>query len=65
MIDLTVDQLASNRALVTQLKGRSENVKGQAAHVGTGFPLRRFNLDISDGKSSTPYRWDLGTSNEQ
>ena len=44
------DQLAANRALVTQLKGRGDNVKGQAAHVGTGFPLRRFNLDISDGK---------------
>ncbi|WWC98023.1 hypothetical protein V866_004912 [Kwoniella sp. B9012] len=42
------DQLAQNRALVTQLKSRSENVKGQAAHVGTGFPLRRFNLDISN-----------------
>ena len=47
------EQLASNRALVTQLKGRGENVKGQAAHVGTGFPLRRFNLDISDGKLPT------------
>ncbi|WRT69111.1 uncharacterized protein IL334_006095 [Kwoniella shivajii] len=42
------DQLSNNRALVTQLKSRSENVKGQAAHVGTGFPLRRFNLDISN-----------------
>ncbi|WWC91165.1 uncharacterized protein L201_006106 [Kwoniella dendrophila CBS 6074] len=42
------EQLASNRALVTQLKSRSDNVKGQAAHVGTGFPLRRFNLDISN-----------------
>ncbi|KAK8844106.1 hypothetical protein IAR55_006900 [Kwoniella newhampshirensis] len=41
------EQLSNNRALVTQLKSRSENVKGQAAHVGTGFPLRRFNLDIS------------------
>lgn len=29
---------------------RSDNVKGQAAHVGTGFPLRRFNLDIADGE---------------
>ncbi|WVQ93188.1 hypothetical protein IAU59_000252 [Kwoniella sp. CBS 9459] len=42
------EQLANNRALVIQLKSRSENVKGQAAHVGTGFPLRRFNLDISN-----------------
>ncbi|WVR09036.1 hypothetical protein IAU60_006096 [Kwoniella sp. DSM 27419] len=42
------DQLSNNRALVTQLKARSENVKGQAAHVGAGFPLRRFNLDISN-----------------
>jgi hypothetical protein len=23
--------------------------QGQAAHAGTGFPLRRFNVDISDG----------------
>ncbi|WVF65516.1 hypothetical protein IAT40_000244 [Kwoniella sp. CBS 6097] len=42
------EQLANNRALVIQLKSRSDNVKGQAAHVGTGFPLRRFNLDISN-----------------
>ncbi|OCF40954.1 hypothetical protein I317_05232 [Kwoniella heveanensis CBS 569] len=42
------EQLANNRALIIQLKSRSENVKGQAAHVGTGFPLRRFNLDISN-----------------
>ena len=33
-----------------QLKERAENVKGQAAHAGAGFPLRRFNLDISDGE---------------
>ncbi|OWT38688.1 hypothetical protein J008_04008 [Cryptococcus neoformans] len=42
------EQLSNNRALVTQLKARAENVKGQAVHVGTGFPLRRFNLDISN-----------------
>ncbi|WWD21235.1 hypothetical protein CI109_105719 [Kwoniella shandongensis] len=42
------EQLSNNRALVTQLKSRSDNVKGQAAHVGTGFPLRRFNLDITN-----------------
>lgn len=44
------EQLAANRALVTQLKSRSDNVKGQATHVGAGFPLRRFNVDISDGE---------------
>lgn len=43
------EQLAANQAMVKQLKERSENVKGQAAHAGAGFPLRRFNLDISDG----------------
>ncbi|WWC73054.1 uncharacterized protein I206_107019 [Kwoniella pini CBS 10737] len=47
------EQLANNRALVTQLKSRSDNVKGQAAHVGTGFPLRRFNLDISNEEFQT------------
>lgn len=25
--------------------------QGQAVHTGTGFPLRRFNIDISDGES--------------
>jgi hypothetical protein len=25
-------------------------VKGQAVHTGVGFPLRRFNVDISDGE---------------
>ncbi|KAK4687245.1 hypothetical protein P7C73_g2879, partial [Tremellales sp. Uapishka_1] len=47
------EQLSSNRAIVAQLRGRGENVKGQAAHVGTGFPLRRFNLDISDEEFQT------------
>ncbi|WVN87918.1 uncharacterized protein L203_103115 [Cryptococcus depauperatus CBS 7841] len=42
------EQLSNNRALVTQLQARAENVKGQAVHAGTGFPLRRFNLDISN-----------------
>ncbi|WVQ75551.1 hypothetical protein IAR50_005178 [Cryptococcus sp. DSM 104548] len=41
------EQLSNNRALVTQLKARADNVQGQAVHVGTGFPLRRFNVDIS------------------
>jgi hypothetical protein len=27
--------------------------------VGTGFPLRRFNLDISDGKLKQPCSLDL------
>lgn len=49
---LTAEQLANNRALVTQLQSRADNVKGQAVHVGSGFPLRRFNLDISDGEPS-------------
>lgn len=47
---LTAEQLANNRALVQQLKARTDNVKGQAVHVGAGFPLRRFNLDIGDGE---------------
>jgi hypothetical protein len=40
---------------VKQLKERAENVKGQAAHAGAGFPLRRFNLDISDGEPEHHY----------
>ncbi|CAK9779930.1 hypothetical protein CC85DRAFT_287600 [Cutaneotrichosporon oleaginosum] len=47
------EQLANNRALVEQLKSRADNVKGQAVHVGAGFPLRRFNLDISDEEFQT------------
>ncbi|KAL7420990.1 hypothetical protein Q5752_003874 [Cryptotrichosporon argae] len=43
-----IEQNNNNRALIEQLKARADNAKGQAAHVGTGFPLRRFNLDISD-----------------
>ncbi|BEI84307.1 hypothetical protein CcaverHIS002_0409110 [Cutaneotrichosporon cavernicola] len=47
------EQLANNRALVEQLKSRADNVKGQATHVGAGFPLRRFNLDIADEEFQT------------
>jgi hypothetical protein len=48
-------QLTANRTVISELKARSDNVKGQATHVGTGFPLRRFNLDIADGRLlSTP-----------
>ncbi|KAL1411154.1 hypothetical protein Q8F55_002104 [Vanrija albida] len=47
------EQLANNRALVQQLKSRTENVKGQSVHAGAGFPLRRFNLDISDEEFQT------------
>ncbi len=28
-------------------------LQGQAVHTGTGFPLRRFNIDISDGEYPT------------
>jgi hypothetical protein len=49
-------QLTANRAIIKDLKTRSDNVKGQAMHVGTGFPLRRFNLDIADGKLPSPRR---------
>lgn len=33
---------------------KAGNVKGQAVHAGAGFPLRRFNLDISDGEYCSP-----------
>ncbi|GFZ47096.1 hypothetical protein JCM24511_04838 [Saitozyma sp. JCM 24511] len=56
------EQLNANRALVAQLKSRSDNVKGQAAHAGTGFPLRRFNLDISEDMRSFPFqKWWVRT----
>ncbi|ODN74481.1 hypothetical protein L202_06865 [Cryptococcus amylolentus CBS 6039] len=47
------EQLSNNRALVTQLKARADNIQGQAVHAGTGFPLRRFNVDISAEKFQT------------
>ncbi|ORY28801.1 hypothetical protein BCR39DRAFT_559365 [Naematelia encephala] len=42
------EQNEKNQAMIAELKARNDNIKGQAAHIGNGFPLRRFNLDISD-----------------
>lgn len=44
------DQLSNNNQLLEQLRTQSTVVKGQAVHTGVGFPLRRFNVDISDGE---------------
>ncbi len=32
--------------------------QGQAVHSGTGFPLRRFNIDISDGEEEL-FQWEI------
>jgi hypothetical protein len=47
------DQLNNNNQLLEQLRTQSTVVKGQAVHTGVGFPLRRFNVDISDGEFLT------------
>ncbi|KAG7531361.1 hypothetical protein FFLO_04422 [Filobasidium floriforme] len=47
------EQISNNNQLLSQLRSQSALVKGQAAHTGVGFPLRRFNIDISDEEFST------------
>lgn len=43
-------QLSSNRELCQSLQAQADDLKGQALHTGTGYTLRRFNLDISKEK---------------
>lgn len=43
-------QLSSNRELCHSLQAQADELKGQALHTGTGYTLRRFNLDISKEK---------------
>lgn len=43
-------QLSSNRELCQSLQAQADELKGQALHTGTGYTLRRFNLDISKEK---------------
>lgn len=43
-------QLSSNRELCHSLQAQANELKGQALHTGTGYTLRRFNLDISKEK---------------
>ncbi|KAN0062802.1 hypothetical protein ACQY0O_004622 [Thecaphora frezii] len=47
--DLT-QQLQANRQLCESLQAQADQLKGQALHSGTGYALRRFNLDISKEK---------------
>jgi hypothetical protein len=42
-------QLSSNRVQTEALQRQAEDLKVQAVHNGTGFILRRFNVDISQG----------------
>ena len=43
-------QLSANRSQCVALKRQAEELKIQAVHTGTGFTLRRFNVDISKGE---------------
>ncbi|KAG0150561.1 hypothetical protein CROQUDRAFT_652153 [Cronartium quercuum f. sp. fusiforme G11] len=40
-------QLTQNRDQCEQLKKQAEDLKTQAIHTGTGYALRRFNVDLS------------------
>jgi uncharacterized coiled-coil protein SlyX len=44
------NQLSANRQLCLSLQAQADELKGQALHTGTGYTLRRFNLDISREK---------------
>ncbi|PWN51408.1 hypothetical protein IE53DRAFT_51431 [Violaceomyces palustris] len=43
-------QLTANRQACEALQAQADQLKGQALHSGTGYALRRFNLDISKEK---------------
>jgi len=47
IIDELSVQLSANRAHCAALKRQADDLKTQAVHTGTGFTLRRFNVDIS------------------
>ncbi|KAA1096949.1 hypothetical protein PGT21_032317 [Puccinia graminis f. sp. tritici] len=40
-------QLTQNREQTEQLKKQAQELKTQAIHTGTGYPLKRFNVDLS------------------
>jgi len=41
------EQLAQNQKMTNTLQSRAASLKDQAIHTGSGFVLRRFNVDIS------------------
>lgn len=43
-------QLTANREQCEALKRQAEELKKQAIHTGTGYALRRFNVDLSQGE---------------
>jgi hypothetical protein len=43
-------QLSANQQLCQSLQAQADELKGHALHSGTGYTLRRFNLDISKEK---------------
>lgn len=54
-------QLSANQQLCQSLQAQADELKGQALHSGTGYTLRRFNLDISKEK----FESDLEKVNSQ
>ncbi|UZJ57424.1 hypothetical protein CBS101457_006744 [Exobasidium rhododendri] len=55
------NQLSANRQVCQSLQAQADELKGQALHTGTGYTLRRFNLDISKEK----FESDLEKLNSQ
>ncbi|KAH8119800.1 hypothetical protein DFH11DRAFT_1685296 [Phellopilus nigrolimitatus] len=47
MVQELSEQLAHNQKLVVSLQSQAGTLKGQVLHNGTGYTLRRFNVDLS------------------
>ena len=43
------DQLAHNNQFATSLRQHAERLKGDATQFAQGFPLRRYNVDLTKG----------------
>ena len=43
-------QLSHNRQQTEELHRRADELRNQAIHSQTGFTLRRFNVDVSQGR---------------
>jgi len=43
------EQLNQTRGFIASLRNQASEIKAQALHSGTGFALRRFNMDMSQG----------------
>ena len=46
------DQLAHNNQFAGSLRQHAERLKGDATQFAQGFPLRRYNVDLTKGTST-------------